>query len=156
MLVPITPALTLDPATAHQLVLSELAIVNSQLGVLRRDRKSIGGPIVRMVLGYGGMAVSSAVALGTYAAAESNSDALKGYDQDTLRRTAYAFTGIAAVGLMLGVSGTVRLVRNAATNRALNAQAKPLMAKRANLLRQLEYGAAPGPRQLQVAVQGRF
>lgn len=156
MLVPVSTSLTLEPAIEHQLLASELAIVNSQLGELRRDRKSLGGPIVRMVLGYGGMVVSSAVALGAYAIAETDGDTVTRHDQTTLRRTAYAFTGLAAAGLVLGLSGTIRLVRNAANNRALNAQVKPLMAKRANLLRQLEYGAMPGQRGLQVAVQGRF
>ncbi len=55
------------PGLERQALASELAIVNSQIGELRRERKSIGGPIVRMVLGYGGMVASSAVALGAHA-----------------------------------------------------------------------------------------
>ncbi len=57
----------------------------------------------------------------------------------------YAFTGLAAAGFMLGASGTIRLIQNADHNRVLNARVKPLMAKRAGLLRRLEYGASPGP-----------
>jgi hypothetical protein len=142
-LVPATHTFTPGPALEQQLVASELAIVNSQIGQLRRERKSLAGPIVQMVLGYGGMVVSSAVAVGTYTAATDESTG-RG-NQDTLKRTAYGFSGLAVASLLLGFSGTVRLVRRAAQNRSLNAQLKPLAARRIHLAQQLMFGGRSVP-----------
>ncbi len=150
MLVPAATTLHLDAATERAIVTSEIAITDSQLGQLQRERKSLAGPILGMTLGYGGMVLSSGVALSAYGAAEA------GHDEHTMRRVAYAFAGVAAAGLLLGVSGTARLVRRARHNRALSAEMKALNVKRAQLLRRLEYGATPGPGALEVALRGRF
>ena len=98
-LVPVAQAITLDPALEHQLWAAELAISGELAIGQLRERKSIGGPIVGMVLGYGGTGCVLHCRTGHLnAAAESGSDTVKQYNQDTLRRTAYAFTGLAAVG----------------------------------------------------------
>jgi hypothetical protein len=144
-LVPVAPRLTLDPTLERQLLASELAVLTSQIGQLRRDRKSIGGPITQMAIGFGGMALSSVAALGTYGAAESNDASATQHDQDVFRRTAYVFTGLAVVGLVLGLTGTAKLIRHAAHNRRLNAQLKPLAAKRVYLAQRMAFGAASAP-----------
>ncbi|MFT3927022.1 MAG: hypothetical protein QM778_31035 [Myxococcales bacterium] len=158
MLVPVVPASLRPQAPPAELPLlaSQLAGVNRQIGLLRADRQSLGGPITLMTLGYGGMLVSSTVALSAYAAAESHSEPIDHHDQTTLRYTAYAFTGLAAASLLFGLSGTMRLIRHIDHNRDLNARLKPLMVKRASLLRQLNYAALPGPHQLQATLGGRF
>lgn len=154
---------------------TELSRVESRLSEVDRERKGIGGPIAQMVLGYGGTLLFSAIALGCFGAAEAiqhddyhrverdgrnldynDSGVVNHKDELAFRRTAYVFTGLSAAALALGISGTIRLTRNASERRAFRVERKSLAQRRASLRKQLEYGANVAPGQLQLRMQGRF
>ncbi|HEX6245339.1 MAG TPA: hypothetical protein VFZ61_30665 [Polyangiales bacterium] len=168
VLVPIPPApqpptIVQQDEARRAWVVAQLAQVDQQLLLLKRERKSIAGPVVQMVLGYAGTLVCGAVALGSYGAAESieQDPWHDGYhydeqDEERLRHTAYAFTGLTAVALAVGIGGTVRLVRNSANNKLLNVERRSLLAQRTSLRQQLTYGASVLPGQLQIGVRGHF
>jgi hypothetical protein len=156
--VPQSPAPQADPRRAW--LSAQLVQVDQQLGQLKLERKSIGGPLVQMILGYSGALVCSAVALGRFGVTQDDAydeyDHVSHHDQETARITGYAFTGLAVVGLAVGISGTVRLLRNKEANRGVNAARRSLIAQRSVLRQQLSYGASVGPGQLRLGVHGRF
>jgi hypothetical protein len=163
---PAPPSLVQQEEARRAWVVAQLSQVDQQLVQLKQERKSIAGPIVQMVLGYAGTLVCGAVALGSYGAAESiehdqwNNDWDDGYydqhDEDRLRNTAYAFTGLTAVALAVAIGGTVRLKRNSAHNKLLNVERRSLVAQRTSLRQQLTYGASVLPGQMQLGVRGQF
>ena len=156
-----------SPDAQRAWVANQLAQVDSQLALLRREKKSIGGPIVQLTLGYIGTLVFTSVAVGSFIAAEeAEQEYSNDYndwdhhydegDQDRLRTTGYVFTGLGVAALALGIAGTVRLARNSAINRGIKAESRSLLAQRASLRQQLSYGASALPGQVQLGVHGRF
>jgi hypothetical protein len=169
------PIVTAQPADAarREFLYAELSQVEARLTALQRERKGIGGPITQMIIGYGATLIFSSVALGCFGSAQdikhhhyyrsdgrdldfNDSGVVNHKDELALRRTAYAFTGLASVGLLLGVSGTLRLARNVAQRKSIKVERKGLLDRRAELRRQLDYGASVAPGQFQLGVQGRF
>jgi hypothetical protein len=163
MLVPIPQQAAPAPDARQTWLTSQLAQVDQQLALLRRERKSIGGPIVQMTLGYLGTIVFVSVAAGSFFAAEELEEdddwgdhSYDQHDEERLRNTGYAFTGLTVAALAVGIAGTVRLVRNAAVNRGVKAERRNLLAQRASLRQQLSYSASALPGRLQLGVHGRF
>lgn len=161
---------------------AELMRVEAQLAQVDAKRKGIGGPIAQTAVGLGSTLVLSVIALSAFGAAEAiqhrdynhcdsrydrydhcyddldvnGSGVVNEKDELTLRRTAYATTGLAAVGLAVGITGVVRLARRNAERRAVKAERKGLVEQRNNLRQQLDYGVNVAPGQLQLGVQGKF
>ena len=176
-----SPLLTPADVARRDMLHAELMRVEAQLAQVDAKRKGIGGPIAQTAVGLGGTLVFSAIALSAFAGAEAiqhrNYHHCNGYgdydncyddldvndsgvvnhkDELALRRTAYAFTGLAAVGLAVGVSGMIRLARRSAERKAVKAERRGLLEQRNSLRQQLDYGVNLAPGQLQLGVQGKF
>ncbi|MFT3921786.1 MAG: hypothetical protein QM778_04565 [Myxococcales bacterium] len=170
VLVPLGSEAARQEAERRAALTVALGNVERELIALRYGRAHIAGPIVQMVIGYGSALAFSTVALSCFGAAEGlqhqrepdrnydvNGDgSADRSDETTLRRTSYAFTGLAAAGLIVGVAGGMRLSRNREINRAVKNQRRALLTRRESLRKALDYGANAGPGQLQVSVRGRF
>jgi hypothetical protein len=175
------PTLTTADVARRDMLHAELARVEAQLAQVEAKRQGIGGPVAQTAVGLGGTLLFSAIALGAYGAAEAiqnrnychhrdydryddcyddldinESGVVNQKDEDAFRRTAYAFTGLAAVGLAVGISGVIRLARRTGERRAVKSERKNLLDQRANLKKQLDYGVNLAPGQLQLGVSGKF
>ncbi len=180
---PLPPAV-LTPAdiARRDMVHAELMRVEAHLAQVDAKRQDIGGPIAQTAVGLGSTLVLSVIALSAFGAAEAiqhrdyrhcdrygndynhcyddldvnDSGVVNEKDELTLRRTAYATTGLAAVALAVGITGVVRLARRNTERRAVKAERKGLIEQRNNLRQQLDYGVNVAPGQLQMGVQGKF
>lgn len=163
---------TFDPARRNQ-IYGELNLVDERLRELQleRSRVSLGGPIAMLATGYGIALVSAAVALASFATAEAienddwwdrdeadwNDDGwIDEDDERAARNTARVFTGLAAVGLGVGIGGTVLLSKRLAERRVHAPEIHDLKERRRDLRRELRYGANLAPDSATVSVSGRF
>jgi hypothetical protein len=162
---------------------AELMRVEAQIAQVNAKQKGIGGPIAQTAVGLGATLVFSTVALAAFGAAEAiqhddyrrcgyyedrhddhcyddldfnDSGVVNEKDELALRRTAYAFTGLAAVGLAVGISGIFRLAHRSSERRAVKAERRGLIEQRDTLKKQLDYGVNLAPGQLQLGVTGKF
>ncbi len=130
-----------------------------------------------MATGYGTALLFGMVALINYSQAESiddrdnwsdddwgydsgddwNGDGLiDGRDERNARSAARTTVGIAAVGLALGVGGTVFLAKRIAKRRVYSPEIRELRERRRRLLYGLHYGANLGPGQMRLSLGGSF
>ncbi len=178
-----SPNLAPEEIARRNMLHAELMRVEAQLAQLNAKQKGIGGPIAHTAVGFGSAIAFSAVALAAFSAAEAiqhkdyrycgyrdydrhrhcyeeldvnGSGVVNKKDELTFRRTAYAFTGLVAAGLAVGVTGVVRLARRSAERRAVKAERKGLLEQRNRLKQQLNYGVNVAPGQLQLGVTGSF
>lgn len=176
-----SPLLTPADVARRDMLHAELMRVEAQLAQVDAKRKGIGGPIAQTAIGLGSTLVLSVVALSAFGAAEAiqhrdyhhcdgyndhdncyddldvnGSGVVNHKDELTLRRTAYATTGLAAVGLAVGITGMVRLARRNAERRSVKAERRGLIEQRNSLKQQLDYGVNLAPGQLQLGVSGKF
>lgn len=130
--------------------LQELAQLQEQLDALQHERARLGPAIALMVFGLGGTAVG---ALGAIAAHDSAQHA---HDAQHYRNLSYGFGGLAAVGLVMGLAGSVKLGHASAQRRANDAKAQKLAQQMAALRNELSLGVNLGAQQLQIGLQGTF
>jgi hypothetical protein len=165
-----------DPhyAARRHVLYSELNQVDGRLREIRSERPSVVGPIAMMASGYGVALFSSVIALGSFVAAEAiehddfddwddvddadinGDDEIDADDERAARNTARVFTGFAALGLGVGIGGTVLFAKRMQERKVHKPEVHDLKMRRKEIRRELKYGANVTPAQAQVTVGGRF
>jgi hypothetical protein len=163
------------PAAAErrEQIYGELQRVDGRLRELgaQRHKVGIGGPIALMASGYGVALVSGLVALVSLATAETiehqdwwdedhadfnNDGTVNHHDERAARNTARAFTGLAVVGLGMGIGGTVWFSKRMSERRAHGPEIHSLKERRRDLRRELRYGAMIAPDHAELTLRTRF
>jgi hypothetical protein len=166
------PAVRFDPQRRQE-IYGELERVDDRLKVLgaERHKVSIAGPIVLMATGYGVALISSFVALASWATAESiehddywdydhadfnNDGRINHHDEHGARNTARVFTGLAAVGLGMGIGGSMWFGKRMSERRRHAPEIHELKERRHDLRRELQYGAMLAPDRAQLTLRTQF
>jgi len=153
---------------------ARLQEVSTKMDGLERQRVSVGGPIVAMVLGFGSTVVATIVGL---TAAESARQIKRGgyestpydsgldfnddgdvdrSDRKNWVRTARVGAGLSAAGFLVGLAGSASLQSAREARRKNQKQLAKLHEEHTSIRYQLDYGAQVSSNQLGVAVRSRF
>ncbi|MFT3921095.1 MAG: hypothetical protein QM778_01040 [Myxococcales bacterium] len=147
---------------------SELTLALDQLDALQNQRVRLGPAITLMVFGFGASSVSALAAVSTFSKAESvqhghltghditGNGVVNGQDEQRYRNIAYGFTAAAVGGLVMGLTGLVKLARRRGERAANQARSEQLTGRIAAIREQLDYGVSFGPQQLQMGIQSNF
>jgi hypothetical protein len=161
------------PTERREQIYGELQRVDGRLRELgaERHRVGLGGPIALMAGGYGVALVSGLVALVSLATAETiehqdwwdendadfnNDGTVNHHDERAARNTARAFTGLAVVGLGMGIGGTVWFSKRMSERRAHSPEIHDLKERRRDLRRELRYGAMIAPDHAELTLRTKF
>jgi len=151
---------------------AELERINARIYALTAERNQhrIGGPIAMMAGGYGSALLFGLIAVSSFAAAEAiqhedawdrdndwNDDGvITKSDERDARTSARVATALAAVGLGVGIGGTVWFSKRMAKRRVGAPELHDLKLQRRQILRGLRYSANGGPDSMQFTLRGRF